>query len=418
MATPTDPKRSKRYHSEDDSESENEKTKTTIWPRFLIIESAIKDKPLKINPFLLSKTIQSIAGTVKSIKKLRSGSLLIECANEQQSKNLLKTNSLATIPVQVSPHRTLNYCKGILRDRSGYFADMTELELTTALRPQGISTVKRFTYKRNGETLPSNTYLINFSLPKPPSSIKAGYFNLPIETFIPSPLRCFKCQKFGHGLSSCRGQVTCAHCGERSHTTEDCTAVTKRCINCGGEHSASSRECPQWQKQVDINRVKYTQNISFPEAAKIVEGRTTAAKTYSQATKIANTRKPTYKSVAVQTSLTWNSDDDKFKQVTVREVATHIGTMTVPLLTTPPIKPSISNTANTKKSNSNRGKSNSRKKQSQNNGVEVNNKFENLSLDTEEHMEMGNLSPQKTTFSKRGKRAQSLDRALSPVKPP
>ena len=269
MATPNDPKRSKRYHSEDDSE--NDKTKTTIWPRFLIVESAIKDKPLKINPFLLSKTIQSIAGTVKSIKKLRSGSLLIECANEHQSKNLLKTNSLATIPVQVSPHRSLNNCKGILRDRLGYFADMTELELTTALRPQGISTVKRFTYKRNGQILPSNTYLLNFSLPKPPSSIKAGYFNLPIETFIPSPLRCFKCQKFGHGLSYCRGQVTCAHCGERSHTTEDCTAVSKKCINCNGEHSASSRECPQWKKQVDINRVKYIQNISFPEAAKIVE---------------------------------------------------------------------------------------------------------------------------------------------------
>ena len=363
MATPTDPKRSKRYLS-DDSDSETEKSKAPIWPRFIVIESAIKDKPLKINPFLLSKTIQSIAGNVKSLKKLHSGSLLIECANEHQSKNLLKTQSLASIPVQVSPHRSLNYCKAILRDRSGYFADMTELELTTALRPQGVSTVKRFTFKRNGQILPSSTYLLNFSLSKPPSSIKAGYFSIPVETFIPSPLRCFKCQKFGHGLSSCRGQVTCAHCGERSHTTEDCTASSKKCINCNGEHSASSRECPQWKKQVDINRIKYTQNISFPEAAKIAEGRTNTAKSYAQATKIGNTQKPMTKSVSVQTSLTWDSKDDKFKQVTVHEVATHIGTMTVPLLTTQPMKPSTSNTsaiansktANTNKSNSNRGK--------------------------------------------------------------
>ena len=304
---------------------------------------------------------------------------------------------------------------------------MTELELTTALRPQGVSTVKRFTFKRNGQILPSSTYLLNFSLPKPPSSIKAGYFSLPVETYIPSPLRCFKCQKFGHGLSSCRGQVTCAHCGEKTHTTEDCTASTKKCINCNGDHSASSRECPQWKKQVDINRIKYTQNISFPEAAKIVEGRSTTAKSYAQATKILNTQKPTSKSVAVQTSLTWNSQDEQFKQVNIREAATHIGTMTVPLLTTQPIKQSSSNSSKNANSttskhqttsNSNRGKSNSKKKQLQKTGVEVHNKFQHLSLDSEEQMDTENLSPQKTTFSQRDKRSQSLDRALSPVKPP
>ena len=32
-------------------------------------------------------------------------------------------------------------------------------------------------------------------LPKPPNSILAGYFHINVKLYIPSPLRCFKCQK-------------------------------------------------------------------------------------------------------------------------------------------------------------------------------------------------------------------------------
>ena len=107
MATKADPKRAKRNLSEDDSDTDMDKNTdknrdAASWTRYVVVEGKDKDSPLKINPFALSKAIQGVAGTVKSVKKLRSGSLLIECANESQSKNLLKTTSLATVPVQIS----------------------------------------------------------------------------------------------------------------------------------------------------------------------------------------------------------------------------------------------------------------------------------------------------------------------------
>ena len=42
-------------------------------------------------------------------------SLLIECATERHSKNLLKSKTLCNILVNVTPHTTLNFRKGVVR---------------------------------------------------------------------------------------------------------------------------------------------------------------------------------------------------------------------------------------------------------------------------------------------------------------
>ncbi|GBO11583.1 hypothetical protein AVEN_202519-1 [Araneus ventricosus] len=38
---------------------------------------------------------------------------------------------------------------------------------------------------------------------------------LAVRPFIPNPLRCFKCQRFGHSQTNCRGTLTCARCAEK-----------------------------------------------------------------------------------------------------------------------------------------------------------------------------------------------------------
>ena len=54
------------------------------WPRFITLEAESTDtqtKPLtKVSPFIIQKGLQGIIGTPKSVKKLKSGALLIEVA--------------------------------------------------------------------------------------------------------------------------------------------------------------------------------------------------------------------------------------------------------------------------------------------------------------------------------------------------
>ena len=83
-------KKKKRVHDDDsDTDSDNEifMKNETNWPRILIIESASEDLLLqKLGPFAIQKGFQSIAGTLKIIKRLRNGSFLWSAAKGPRPK--------------------------------------------------------------------------------------------------------------------------------------------------------------------------------------------------------------------------------------------------------------------------------------------------------------------------------------------
>ncbi|XP_071078439.1 uncharacterized protein [Haliotis cracherodii] len=176
------------------------------WARFLVIEAADK-LPIKLNPFAISKAVSGICGEVKNVTRLRSGSLLVECARRQQSLNLLSISTFANIEVAVSVHRTLNSCRGIVRDRARCLSDMSEDKIVTELEDQAVTAVKRFTIKKDGVITNTNTYLMTFAQTSLPQSIKASYMNIGVDVYVPNPLRCYKCQHFGHGSKSCHNSV-------------------------------------------------------------------------------------------------------------------------------------------------------------------------------------------------------------------
>ena len=68
-----------------------------------------------MSPFVLDKVLQGWVGTVKSVKKLRSGVLLVEVTRETQATKLLTLELILDLEVHVSPHRSLNSCKGVVR---------------------------------------------------------------------------------------------------------------------------------------------------------------------------------------------------------------------------------------------------------------------------------------------------------------
>ncbi|MCB4784585.1 MAG: hypothetical protein LGB69_08390, partial [Sulfurovum sp.] len=88
------------------------------------------------------------AGTLKSIKRLRDGSFLVECGKRAQAQNLLQTNRFIDRPVKVSIRKTLNSSRGVIRCRD--LADMPEVEIRDELRDQGVVGVNRVTMKKDG----------------------------------------------------------------------------------------------------------------------------------------------------------------------------------------------------------------------------------------------------------------------------
>ena len=258
MATPT-------ANPKDKGNPGNPKMET-----FFLIKAMDTDKHdvSTLNIFLVEKTMQSMVGNVKQVKFLRRDQrILVEVVTPQQVTNLLKLKEIGTTKIEVEAHPTLNITKGIIRDRARMLIDLTEEEILEGLAGHGVVAVKRFMSKRSGTLEKTNTYLLSFQRPSLPTNITACYYSFTVEKYYPNPLRCFKCQRFGHHSARCRAAPRCGRCGEADHEKDDCPNPEK-CPNCQGDHSANAPFCPSWKLEKEALRMKIDQNMPIAEARK------------------------------------------------------------------------------------------------------------------------------------------------------
>ncbi|GBM64935.1 hypothetical protein AVEN_244576-1 [Araneus ventricosus] len=88
-----------------------------------------------ISPFLIENAISGYLGDVPSVKKLRSGDLLVEVGSRKQAQIILKLNNLGSIPVAINAHSPLNFCKGVVS--CGELFNTPIEEITEKLKNQG-----------------------------------------------------------------------------------------------------------------------------------------------------------------------------------------------------------------------------------------------------------------------------------------
>lgn len=195
-------------------------------------------------------------------KKLPSGDFLIEVDRKDQSEALLLLNSVAEHKVSVSPHKSLNTCRGVISEDDP--REISREGILEGLHDQGVVDVKRIMLRCDGEERATRHTILTFDSTKLPESVKAGYLNCKVSHYIPNPRRCFRCQRFGHASGACRGKATCAHCGLSEHAREECSNLLL-CANFSGSHPAYSRSRPIWKNEKEILTFKTKENISFPE---------------------------------------------------------------------------------------------------------------------------------------------------------
>ncbi|GBM56306.1 hypothetical protein AVEN_125059-1 [Araneus ventricosus] len=225
-----------------------------------------------VYPSLVQKLLTSCIGELQNVKKLRSGDLLVQVDSKQASV-ISKLTNLGTFPVETSFHRTLNVSRAVLSNPD--FINVTEAEFLEELRDQNVCAARRINIRRGGRLIPTQHVVLTFQILVLPKSIKAGYINCKLRPYIPNPLRCFKCQRYGHSQQSCQcTDPVCGKCAESGHEINVCTSDTFKCRNCSGPHAASSKSCPTWIFEKEGIAVKMKRNITFPEARKIVKDRT------------------------------------------------------------------------------------------------------------------------------------------------
>jgi hypothetical protein len=220
-----------------------------------------------INPFKLSKIIDTSCGAVEDIKYLKNGGLYIECKSFNQFKNVLlitelKINDQEAIPVKATV---------ALQSQSVYgkiFApqikDVPREELLDSLLPSGVVAIRYFFGDKTKSHIP--LYVLTFFGTKCPSHIKVGYCRIKVDPHIPGPVRCGKCWGWGHTTHVCRSRQKFKNCGANNHIFNNCSASNLKCPNCDGPHDATSKDCPSYIQEKKICTLKSKLNISFQEA--------------------------------------------------------------------------------------------------------------------------------------------------------
>ncbi|GFW52395.1 putative RNA-directed DNA polymerase from transposon BS [Trichonephila clavipes] len=201
----------------------------------------------KKSPFLIQKALVGIGGEPKSVKRLRSGDLLIETNSALQTKSFLLAKTFLDSPVNIIPHKSLNTSLGVISEPD--LLTTPEAEILDGFSDQGVIQVRRITIKKDTAVIPTQHIISTFSSPTIPHTIKAGYLN----------------------------------CKIRLHTFRILCAV----LSVRESHLSDSKLCSKWKLEKKIQKIKTSKNISYPEARKLILPQ--ISQTYSQATKSSTT---------------------------------------------------------------------------------------------------------------------------------
>ena len=201
----------------------------------------------------LSKLIPSIkvpfygvVGSVKSVKRLKSGSWYVECHSQAQQEQLLATKDLAG--VSVSCYLPTPTSDGVVYGLSDPLTlrehpDVIKFQITSNTNTRANSYTTRIVFAK--ETLPNKLFIND-----------REYDVFPYTT--PTP-RCTNCQRLTHTKHACNHPTRCSRCGE-GHPRAACHAHTPKCANCLGPHSAAFHLCPS--KKVHNSNCSETAVIS------------------------------------------------------------------------------------------------------------------------------------------------------------
>lgn len=123
----------------------------------------------------------------------------------------------------------------------------------------------------NKERVDSLSVMLQFDEGTMPKRVYIGYVSYAVRAYVPPPIRCFKCQKYGHVAAVCKGKQRCARCSGNHEYGKCEQGAHLKCCNCGGEHSAGFGGCEVHRNAVKIQNVRMQEGISYAEAVKKVK---------------------------------------------------------------------------------------------------------------------------------------------------
>lgn len=238
-----------------------------LW--IMVMKPAVEGVTLPSNPFTIAKSIQATVGTISEAYRDKEQNLVLKVRGEAKVKKLERMTELIDgTKVTVTEHPRLNLIKVVVTCHSVSSMSDEELKAEQSLQEQGVVDVRRF--RKGGPTM---TMTIRGTVA--PEAIFFGYDRCRTKLYVQAPLQCFRCFEFGHPKVRCSAEEVCRNCSEVHPIAKDNEGKTicekpARCRHCQGPHSPTSRVCPLYKQEEEIEKIRST-GKSPREARRIFE---------------------------------------------------------------------------------------------------------------------------------------------------
>lgn len=208
---------------------------------------------------------------LKNIRRLKNGSVILECRNDQQMEAITKKlNGKMEVKegTRLFPRfRVL----GIYRPSDEQIKDLDIIDdlmehngCIQKLKEQGdqcrLRVIRRHTdpKRKDFENWIFETSPTLFGEIMKAGRLNVGMLSLRVEEYV-DVLQCRKCCRYGHVFRNCKAETVCYNCGEE-HEGKNCKNETPKCVNCcrAGQqevaHRATDRSCPINKRQEENTR--------------------------------------------------------------------------------------------------------------------------------------------------------------------
>ena len=281
----------------------------------------------KTNPIFIAKTINDLVGSVQKVVSTQNG-IKIFC-NKSQANLLSKENKFGKYHCKFTMKNVPKpKVKGITHGiplEIDLMEIKQELENANSIKIEEIYRLQKFD-KIKQEKLDTESIIIEYSQDiEFPLRMFFGYRRITVKQFIPFPVRCFKCQKYGHVSKSCRGTPKCPICSE-NHSYEECDKQHVKCSNCGLNHSAGYKGCEEFLKAKKIKEFSHNNKISYAEAIKQIKTNTDVPTVELQST--FNISEQIKKSVQHQNKISEKVQNKVNEEALIEKVVDQIQTQT------------------------------------------------------------------------------------------
>ena len=236
------------------------------WSKYLVLKTERSITPPKIEYHILKRCPTKEI----SFRPIKDKEWLIETTTKLQSENLLTMTEIEHTKVEVSKHATMNSIKGTVV-LPKYEGDDEEIDKKLVLeclqmRYENVEDLDLYNIpSKKQESSPIRIARIKFKGQELPSKIIIFGQNREVRPFVPTPMQCKNCSKYGHTAKRCLNDTICAYCASSEHKTR-WNCGPPKCTNCGKDHHARSKECPFYMYNTELKILQDRTGMGIREA--------------------------------------------------------------------------------------------------------------------------------------------------------